>query len=219
MARDGFLILLVGDLKQRHPDERRQILSNYDAFIGWIDQVPQEGRRQFRHMLRFFCFPDRVERMSSNRERRAVIAGFGVAPEKESRTWSDQQLDDALLRLREKLQAEYPNEKLDFYDSPLRERWMPSNRLEREEKIVTNRRFWVEKTLVKNRPDRQSGDNAVGKALWSPQLAKGERNLYRSMREVQAGDVVFHIVDNETVDSFSIAAAAPLKREPPRETK
>jgi len=84
---------------------------------------------------------------------------------------------------------------------------MPSNRLEREEKIVTKRRFWVEKTLVKNRPDRQSGDNAVGRALWSPQLAKGERNLYRSMREVQAGDVIFHFVDNETVDSFSIAAA------------
>src|SRR4030095_8315580 len=50
-----FLISLVGDLKQRSLDERRTVLSEYDAFTDWIARVPQEGQRQFRHMLRFFC--------------------------------------------------------------------------------------------------------------------------------------------------------------------
>ena len=121
--------------------------------------------------------------MSSNRERWAVIAGFGVAQEKEAKNWSDRQLDDALLTLRGQLQSDYSDETLDFYEPPLRERWKPSD----EEEIAVKRRFWVEKTLVKNRPDRQSGDNALGKSLWSPQLAKRDRDLYRQMKEVQAG--------------------------------
>ena len=199
-----FLISLVGDLKHRASSERQTLLSEYDAFVEWIAKVPQEGHRQFRHMLRFFCFPDRVERMSSNRERWAVIAGFGVAQEKEAKNWSDRQLDDALLTLRGQLQSDYSDETLDFYEPPLRERWKPSD----EEEIAVKRRFWVEKTLVKNRPDRQSGDNALGKSLWSPQLAKRDRDLYRQMKEVQAGDVVFHFVDNEAVTSFSIADSA-----------
>ncbi|PYS82865.1 MAG: hypothetical protein DMF70_07480 [Acidobacteria bacterium] len=118
-----FLISLVGDLKQRSSHERTTVLSEYDAFIDWIARVPQEGQRQFRHMLRFFCFPDRVERMSSNRERRAVIAGFHVAPERETKNWSDRRLDDALLKLRDTLQKAHPSDILDFYEQPLRDQW------------------------------------------------------------------------------------------------
>ena len=118
-----FLISLVGDLKKRPSGERKAFLSEYDAFVEWIDQVPQEGHRQFRHMLRFFCFPDRVERISSNRERRAVIAGFGIAPEKESKKWSDRKLDDEILALRNKLQEETPSTILDFYEEPLLSKW------------------------------------------------------------------------------------------------
>lgn len=123
-----FLISLVGDLKQRASGERQQLVSEYDAFIDWIAQVPQEGHRQFRHMLRFFCFPDRVERMSSNRERWAVIAGFGVASEKEAKRWSDRQLDDTLLALRKSLKDAHWAEVLDFYEEPLRDRWRVSEK-------------------------------------------------------------------------------------------
>jgi hypothetical protein len=118
-----FLISLGGDLKNRTLGERKTILSEYDAFIEWIDQVPQEGQRQFRHMLRFFCFPDRVERMSSNRERCAVLIGFGVMNGKAATNLSDRQLDDALQKLRAKQEADYPGQILDFYEPPLRGLW------------------------------------------------------------------------------------------------
>lgn len=101
-----FLIALVGDLKKRTSDDRQKLMSEYEAFVDWIAQVPQEGHRQLRHMLRFFCFPDRVERMSSNRERWAVLAGFGVASEKDVKKWSDNKLDEALLRLRKRLEGD-----------------------------------------------------------------------------------------------------------------
>src|SRR4029077_16616916 len=59
-----FLITLTRDLKRKEMEDRRRILSDYDAFLVWISKVPQQGSRQFRHMLRFFAFPDRVERIS-----------------------------------------------------------------------------------------------------------------------------------------------------------
>lgn len=202
----AFLISLVGELKKLDSSERKSILSEYDTFMKWIVQVPKVGNRQFRHMLRYFCYSDRVERMASNRERRAVIAGFGVAPEKESSKWTDQKLDETLLALRRRLENEYPGQVLDFYDPPLRDRWKTSEPLEEEEKLTQPRHYWVEKTLVEERPDRKEGPHALGKALWSPQRADGNRDIYKLMREVREGDIVFHFVDNKELRGLSVAA-------------
>jgi 5-methylcytosine-specific restriction protein B len=202
-----FLISLVGDLKKRAPGERQKLLSEYDAFVEWIVQVQQEGHRQFRHMLRFFCFPDRVERMSSNRERWAVLAGFSVAPANESTKWTDQKLDQALFELRHRLESEYPGQVLDFYESPLAEQWKESELIKKEEKPLARRRYWVEKTIVEGRSDRKVGPHALGKALWCPQRADGNRDIYRLMREVREGDFVFHFVDNKELQGVSVAAS------------
>lgn len=118
-----FLISLVRDLKQRDEDNRRLIFTNYDVFVEWITSVPRHGQRQFRHILRFLSFPDRVERMSSNTDRRAILEAFSVAPVRETRKWSDAALDTALIELGARLQNEYPSQVLDFYEPPLRERW------------------------------------------------------------------------------------------------
>jgi 5-methylcytosine-specific restriction enzyme B len=61
----GYLIALVRSLKAMAVDARRAVLGDYDRFVDWIDTVPRDGDRQLRHMLRYFAFPDRVERMSS----------------------------------------------------------------------------------------------------------------------------------------------------------
>src|SRR5205807_2550450 len=99
-----FLIALVRDLKQRSESERRHILRDYDAFFGWINSVPRKGFRQFRHMLRFFAFPDRVERISSNNDRRKILEGFHVGSRREIADWDDRQLDEKLIELRTRLQ-------------------------------------------------------------------------------------------------------------------
>jgi hypothetical protein len=208
-----FLIELTGALKQKSADERRRILSDYDVFMDWIDTVPQEGFRQFRLMLRFFAFPNVVERMSSNRDRRTIIEAFGVAPVKETKKWNDRQLDDALLKLRTKLQAESPSSVLDFYEPPLKARWRPDEEDEDmgEPKDLSDgqsKRYWVEKTLVKGRPDREKGEQSLGKALWSPQRSKDGKDIYSNMRLVCPGDVVFHLTDNEAITGVSLVAEA-----------
>jgi 5-methylcytosine-specific restriction protein B len=118
-----YLIALVRSLKAMPVETRRAVLTDYDRFMDWIETVPPDGDRQFRHMLRYFAFPERVERMSSNRDRRAVLEGFQVATRPELRRWSDRQLDDALLTLRRREEAKQPGETLDFYEGELPARW------------------------------------------------------------------------------------------------
>ena len=210
-----FLIELTAALKQRGVEDRRRILSDYDEFIDWISSVPQEGQRQFRHMLRFFAFPDRVERMSSNRDRRRILEAYGVAPVKETRKWSDRQLDDALLKLRTKYQAEHPSAVLDFYEPPLRERWNPEHEQEEVEQqkpleasASAQPPVWIQKTIVRGREDRETGEYALGRMLWSPQRSNSGGDIYRFMRDVRAGDRVLHLTDNEGFTGVSQAAAS-----------
>lgn len=124
------LIYLIGigrAIKAVPAVERAALFDDYDRFMAWMDKVPREGDRQFRHMLRYFLFPDRVERMSSNGDRRRVLEAFGVAKQKLMRRWSDRELDDALLELRRDLGQRYGTSQLDFYVPPLREIWQSPN--------------------------------------------------------------------------------------------
>ncbi len=118
-----YLISLVRDLKQKAESERKRIFADYDAFLDWIESVPRKGSRQFRHMLRYFAFPDRVERISSNNDRRKILKAFGSGSAREVTEWSDRQLDGKLEELRSRLQAEQPAAVLDFYETPLKEQW------------------------------------------------------------------------------------------------
>ena len=124
------IVFMVGvgrAIKDVAEGDRAGLFADYDRFMAWLDSVPREGDRQFRHMLRYFLFPDRVERMSSNGDRRRVLEAFGVAKQKATRRWSDRELDDALLLLRGGLEQRHGTDQLDFYVPPLREVWQTPN--------------------------------------------------------------------------------------------
>jgi 5-methylcytosine-specific restriction enzyme B len=123
----NFIVSFGQAVKALPAPERARVLTGYDAFVEWIRTVPQSGERQFRHMLRYLLFPERVERMSSNGDRRKVLDAFGVASLKETRKWSDRELDDALLALREAQAQMLGTEDIDFYLDPLRSRWKREN--------------------------------------------------------------------------------------------
>ena len=56
-------------------------------------------------------------------------------------------------------------------------------------------KIWIEKTLVKNRPDRKSGERALGHALWSPKTGIDGRNTYKNMLLVKPGDLIIHLIE------------------------
>jgi len=118
-----YAISLFRGIKQMPRDERAALLTDYDRLSKWLESVPRDGERQFRHMLRYLLCPDNVERMSSNSDRRRVLVGFGVASKREMKSWTDRQFDEAMLSLRRKLESELGRTDLDFYLPPLVERW------------------------------------------------------------------------------------------------
>src|SRR5690554_4254993 len=63
--------------------------------------------------------------------------------------------------------------------------------------------YWVEKTFTKS-PDRIEGDRALGRALWSPQKAKGGADIYKNMRSVKEGDIVLHLINNNEFSGVSV---------------
>lgn len=66
--------------------------------------------------------------------------------------------------------------------------------------------IWIEKTIVADRPDRKSGEYALGHALWSPQKSENGRDVYRFMRDIRPGDVILHLTDNKGFSGMSVAA-------------
>jgi 5-methylcytosine-specific restriction enzyme B len=133
----SFLIAIVVHLKERSKEDRHRILTDYESFMAWIVTVTQKGNRQFRHMLRYFAFPDRVERMSSNNDRRKILEAFGEAPMREIASWSDRELDDRLLKLRTRLLVNHNSSVLDFYEPLLKKHWARERVVETASGAVT----------------------------------------------------------------------------------
>lgn len=120
----GYIIGFAQQLKKEiDPQTRWRPFENYDAFLEWIESVPPEGNRQFPHMIRFLLFPERVERMSSNRDRKAVLRAFRSWTKAQINKLSDRELDEELLKLRQEKSDQYGTEELDFYEPPLRSAW------------------------------------------------------------------------------------------------
>ena len=71
-----------------------------------------------------------------------------------------------------------------------------------------NLSFWIEKTQVRSNVDRITGDHALGKCLWSPQRSASDRRIYDNMLAVKPGDVIFHLIDKQSIVGVSIASAA-----------
>jgi 5-methylcytosine-specific restriction protein B len=105
--------------------ERTSYVRDYGRFAEWIAAQARQGNRQFRHMLRYLLFPDVVERMSSNGDRHKVLEAFGVAPSRATEDWTDRQIDEAMLALRQRLEGEHASKELDFYLPPLVQAWRP----------------------------------------------------------------------------------------------
>lgn len=116
----GYLILLLLRLKAMPREDREALFASSGQLADWLEKMPDTASRQFPHMLRYFAFPDEVERISSSDEKRKILSGFGITPQK---NWSSRKYDEELLGLRRRLEREFPSQALDFYHPPLVSRW------------------------------------------------------------------------------------------------
>jgi hypothetical protein len=200
-------------------DKQSRLLHDAWEFGEWVDAIAEGDRRQFRHVILYLLFPDSYERIASGRHKEAIAQAFsnlaGVDQELKTLPTTNSArlaLDMKLMAIRVVLQKEYPGQEIDFYEHPVARGWRPAAPTEDEpghkakEPVAAEARFWIEKTLVRGRADRERGEHRLGAALWSPQRARNGADIYSNMREVREGDVVLHLIDNKEFAGLSKVA-------------
>ena len=68
----------------------------------------------------------------------------------------------------------------------------------------SRQKIWIEKTLVRDRYDREHGERALGNAVWSPTTSTSGGDIYKNMRKIKKGDAIIHLVDNIHFSGVSI---------------
>ena len=102
-------------------NERESLLGRAWDFASWLDATEFATGRMFRHALLFLLFPDEFEPIVSNQGKRRIVSKLHHGDRLD--TSNQVELDQALLAIRQRLEDEYPDEKVHFYLSPIKELW------------------------------------------------------------------------------------------------
>lgn len=151
-----FLIGAMRDFKGRDPSDRKQLVADPWAYAGWLSGLPEARHRQLIHILPHLLFPDTFERISSEGDKRQILAGFGDTPEKEIRKWSTVEIDRALLELRRRLEEEHGAD-IDFYQDEFEAQWKNQTK---NWLLSWNPSRWNWETLATDRATTINGEKA-----------------------------------------------------------
>ena len=209
----GYVLQLISIWKALPAPRQEALLQNNPwELCQWATTLEGGDVRAFRHMFLYFCYPEDFERICSRGHKRKIYARFSGKLEGRNDPYlSDRTpcgLDKAILEIRRAFESELGKSELDFYVSPLREKWIeakpPKGHPELATEASAQRRYWIEKTIVHGRPDRVDGPHRLGEALWSPQKSADGRNIYSNMRQVAIDDVVLHLTDKANISGVSL---------------
>lgn len=123
-----YLIRVTTAYKKLSKDIKTTILGDPWAWSEWLGNAVQEDNRQLYHMLSFFFFPDFFERIASGGHKCRILETFLRLTQKDINVLSWTEVDQKIYQLRLDLLKEHNTDKLDFYQSPLREKWMPEKK-------------------------------------------------------------------------------------------
>lgn len=151
-----FLISALRDLNRRDASDRAAIVDDPWAFADWLSSLPEARSRQLIHILPHLLFPDSFERISSEGDKRRILAGLGDTPEKEIKKWSNAEIDRALLDLRRRLEQEHGAD-IDFYQEEFEAQWKSQTR---NWLLSWNPSKWAWDTLDADRATTIAGEKA-----------------------------------------------------------
>jgi 5-methylcytosine-specific restriction protein B len=109
---------------KRLPFNRRaELLQDSWQFGEWLQEIPENDSRQFRHMLVFLLFPDSFERIFGGGDRANIVLAFGDVDRARLNRMTALEIDRKLGEIRVSQEREYGTQNLDFYLPPLRSLW------------------------------------------------------------------------------------------------
>lgn len=118
-----YVIRLVESVLQLSESERRNLLNDTEQLPIWLESIPENGSRQFRHMFLYLMFPDTHERIFGNTDRKAILTILTDMTSALYNRTDTKDIDSNLLKLRQSFENEYGTKELDYYVEPLRSKW------------------------------------------------------------------------------------------------
>ncbi len=169
-----YSILMFQTLLGEKDEYRTTILKDAWAWGEWLVEIKESDRRQFRHMISYFLFPDEYEDYSSINEKRKILAAFNSVPDSNLKEIRLVAIDQHLLDLRKKLESEYQTKELSFYSEPLVSRWRKNEEPDITGLIACDSYEWKDAAIEKLKTHktyvmwwhiRPTGTNATLQAL------------------------------------------------------
>jgi len=118
-----YFIRIMIAFKKLVGSEREELLTDVLKLAKWLEQIPENETRQFRHMMLFLLFPDEFERIFGGTDRRKIVVAFTGKTEAEVNTLSALDIDNELAAIRNEQEQTYDTKEIDFYNPPLRDLW------------------------------------------------------------------------------------------------
>jgi 5-methylcytosine-specific restriction protein B len=118
-----FFILFMQAFKKLTESERSRLLRDGWALAEWTADIPEADVRQLRPMLLYLLFPDSFEHIFGGTDRKAIVRAFTDRERREVENLSALQIDRELYEIRQQHEQRLSTTELDFYISPLREKW------------------------------------------------------------------------------------------------
>lgn len=168
-----YVIRLVSALLELTKQERRELLSDVERLPQWVESIPENGSRQFRHMFLYLLFPEAHERIFGNTDRKAILTTLAGITSAEYNRMSAKDADVELLKLRHSFETEYSTNDLDYYVEPLRSKWkLPKlsstnevNESVQEYDVKGNNQSQPLNTILYGPPGTGKTYNTINKAL------------------------------------------------------
>ncbi|USD34013.1 MULTISPECIES: McrB family protein [Vibrio] len=118
-----YVVQLVTVLLKLSELERRELLNDVERLPQWLESIPENGSRQFRHMFLYLLFPESHERIFGNTDRRAILTTLSDISTAQYNRMNANEVDAELLALRQSFEVEFGTRELDYYVEPLLSKW------------------------------------------------------------------------------------------------
>ncbi len=168
-----YFIRLSERFLKLHIDERERLLSSRTEFSKWLNDIPENDKRQFRHMILYLLYPEEQERIFGGGHRKSLLETFlGITPS-QFKKMSALDIDNRLLEIRTNFEKEFGTKELDYYVEPLLSKWKqpkttPMNEIKdpgQEYKVKTDEKKQTLNTILYGPPGTGKTYNTINKAL------------------------------------------------------
>lgn len=134
----AYTIRLLLKFRALTNSDQKELLADGYKFATWLEQLPENDSRQFRHMILFLLFPDRFERIFGGTDRISIVSSFTGMSKREIRSLSALELDGKLEEIRREQEQKNTGQPLDFYLTPLKEVWKKNETTEQSSITKSN---------------------------------------------------------------------------------